>query len=296
MSYTPTSYNIAKLTNATIEYKVLNPDKKKHAETIIFLYGLVCNNRHWEFQLNYFLENGFQVLIHNYRYHFGSMPNDNNLEGNCTFRNIAADLEELLEHLNINDFFYIGHSMGVNISLELIRRKIKLPVGQILISGNPLDPKDTMFNSNKSHDVIPLLKNFLKKKPFVYKKLWKNAHQFPLVRKVVLHGGFHPKMIKDEFVKYYLKKIGELEPEIFFQLIDEMGKQSIISFLPNIETPTLIMGGDNDTIAPISSQLIFHNLINNSEFYLIKDGSHVPQADFFNSVNEKMLSFITQHQ
>jgi non-heme chloroperoxidase len=296
MSLVPTTYNIAKLTNASIEYKILAPDQITKDNTIVFLYGLVCNNRHWEFQLNFFLKQGYKVLLHNYRYHFGSKAHQSNLNQNCTFENITSDLEELLKHLNINKIICIGHSMGVNISLELIKRKKVNVSGQVLISGNPLDPKDTMFNSNKSHEVIPALKSILNSKPFFFEQVWKNVYKVPLVRKVVLHGGFHPKMIKDEFVKYYLKKIGELKPDVFFQLIDEMGKQGIISFLPKVEVPSLIMGGDNDTIAPISSQLIFHNLIKESIFYLIKDGSHVPQADFPKSVNEKISHFIAALQ
>ena len=149
-----------------------------------------------------------------------------------------------------------------------------------------------MFKTNKSHEVLPVLKNFLKNKPGLFKIAWKNAHRSNLIRKVVLHGGFNPDQVKDEFVKYYLMKIGELDPLVFFKLLDEMGDQSLISYLPKISTPTLIMGGDLDTIAPISSQLIFSELIPNSEFYLVKDGSHVPQADFPDSVNERIETFI----
>ena len=292
MSNLPSTYNLAKLSRANIEYQLIIPEKIKSNITIVFLYGLVCNNRHWEYQLDFFLENGFRILLHNYRYHYGSKAIDGSIEKNLNFENIANDAEELIEHLGINNVFYIGHSMGVNVSLELIRRGKFNVIGQCLISGNPLDPKDTMFGSNKSHEIIPLLKKAYESKPFFFKKLWVSAYRFPIVRKVVLHGGFNPEMVSDEFVEFYLKKIGELGPEVFFQLLDEMGVQSIISYLPKVEIPTLIMGGDKDTIAPISSQLIFNNLIPDSDFYLVKDGSHVPQADFPQSVNQKIYNFI----
>ena len=208
---------------------------------------------------------------------------------------MALDFETLVNHLNLNNLFLVGHSMGVNVSAEIIRQTDLNILGQVLISGNPLDPRDTMFNTDKSHEVLPVIQSIMKKNPKLFNLFWKNAHKLPLVRKVVLHGGFNPEMIKDEFVEYYLKKIGELQPEVFFKLIDEMGRQSLISYLPNINTPTLVMGGDRDTIAPISSQLIFNNLIQSSEFYLIKDGSHVPQADFPQSVNERIYEFILKN-
>ena len=292
MSQVPVSYNIAKLSSASIEYKILRPQEKFNGTTIVLLYGLVCNNRHWEFQLEYFLNNGFQILLHNYRFHFGSYAYEQNIEENLTFKKIAMDLEELLDHLEIDNIFLVGHSMGVNISLEFIKNSKKNIFGQVLISGNPLDPKDTMFNTDKSHEVIPLLKKSLQNNPKLFKFIWKNAHKVNFVRKIVLYGGFNPDQVKDEFVEFYLKKIGELEPEVFFQLIKEMAEQSLLTSLPFVKISTLIMGGDHDTIAPISSQLIFKNLIDHSEFYIIKDGSHVPQADFYSTVNQKIHQFI----
>lgn len=295
MTRVPTTYNVAKFDNVCLEYQLISPEKITQDSVIVLLYGLVCNNRHWEFQLDYFLDKGFQVLLHNYRFHFGSVTKNKNIEEECTFKNMALDFETLVNHLNLNNLFLVGHSMGVNVSAEIIRQTDLNILGQVLISGNPLDPRDTMFNTDKSHEVLPVIQSIMKKNPKLFNLFWKNAHKLPLVRKVVLHGGFNPEMIKDEFVEYYLKKIGELQPEVFFKLIDEMGRQSLISYLPNINTPTLVMGGDRDTIAPISSQLIFNNLIQSSEFYLIKDGSHVPQADFPQSVNERIYEFILKN-
>lgn len=295
MTRVPTTYNLAKFENVCMEYQLICPDKVTQEPVIVLLYGLVCNNRHWEFQLDYFIEKGYRVLLHNYRFHFGSVTKEKYIETECTFKKMAHDFEALATHLELNNLFLIGHSMGVNVSAEIIRETKLNILGQVLISGNPLDPRDTMFNTDKSHEVLPVIQSIMKKNPKLFNLFWKNAHKLPLVRKVVLHGGFNPEMIKDEFVEYYLKKIGELRPEVFFKLIDEMGSQSLISYLPSILTPTLVMGGDKDTIAPISSQLIFNNLLQFSEFYLIKDGSHVPQADFPETVNERIYEFILKN-
>ena len=113
MSSLPTSYNIARLTNATIEYKLLHPESHTKKTTIVLLYGLVCNNRHWEFQLDFFLENGFKVLLHNYRSTLAPRLSKMTLK-KLYFKKYCEDIEELLEHLDIDDVIYVGH-MGVNI-------------------------------------------------------------------------------------------------------------------------------------------------------------------------------------
>ena len=108
--------------------------------------------------------------------------------------------------------------------------------------------------------------------------------------KVAFHGGFHPEMAFIVSVNFYLKKIGELAPEVFFSFLTRWGVQSIISYLPKIKTPTLIMGGDKGYNRPISSQLIFNNLIPDSDFYLVKDGSHVSlKLIFLIPVNQKSI-------
>lgn len=35
-------------------------------KTIVFNYGLVCSNHHWKYQVEYFDERGYQILMHDY--------------------------------------------------------------------------------------------------------------------------------------------------------------------------------------------------------------------------------------
>ena len=67
-----------------------------------------------------------------------------------------------------------------------------------------------------------------------------------------------------------------------------MKNHNLSSKLHLIENKVLIMGGDNDNIAPIEGQVVFEKYLKNSSLYLIKDGSHVPpEVDFHETVNEK---------
>ena len=71
-----------------------------------------------------------------------------------------------------------------------------------------------------------------------------------------------------------------------------MKYHNLAANLHHVKTPTLVLGGDKDMIAPITGQIVFHESIKDSEFYLIKDGSHVPQVDFPDSVNNRLHHFI----
>tara|TARA_B100000925_G_C22010084_1_gene475818 strand:+ start:5381 stop:6268 length:888 start_codon:yes stop_codon:yes gene_type:complete len=284
------NYDSVVLENQTsIEYKYFNSHSKKNP--IVLLYGLVCNNRHFQFQIDHFVNQDYPLLILNYREHFGSKNPSGIPE--CSFENIATDVVLLLDYLNIKKPHLIGHSMGVNIALEIAIAFDSLVDKLVLISGSPYRPQDYMFNTNMSYFIFPSVKKILSSNKKLGLKFWENLHRIKLIRKMILDGGFNPKQVTDEFVMYYTKKIGELGFDLFFKLIEEMKNHNLSSKLHLVKNDVLIMGGDADNIAPIEGQIIFEKYIKKASLYLIKDGSHVPQVDFHETVNEKISTFIS---
>ena len=88
--------------------------------------------------------------------------------------------------------------------------------------------------------------------------------------------------------------MGQLGPELFFQLFNEMGRQNITSHLDRMTMPTLVMGGEKDNVIPNHLQRTLASLIPNSETYFFPNGSHVPQVDFPDFINERMKLFVSR--
>ena len=84
----------------------------------------------------------------------------------------------------------------------------------------------------------------------------------------------------------------QLHPQIFTRLLQGMESHNIISFLPKVLAPTLVMGGDQDDITPFNIQRTIREKIPNSEIYMIQGGKHIPQIEFYNSVNERINLFL----
>ena len=257
---------------------------------LIFNYGLVCNSAHYREQIPFFHKAGFKIIYHDYRFHFGS-EGTGNIE-DCTFNNIVRDMESLFKDLGIKKTLHVGHSMGVNITLEYAKRNPTTVVGMILISGTVLAPQDIMFDSNYTEIATPYIRSFTKNFPKSFELIWKTQYMNPLVRYIVLRGGFNTKQVGDEFVQIYMKKISELPSEIFLQLLDQMKNHDILQDLESIQIKSLVIGGDKDQVIPNYLQKILHKHLPNSELYIVKDGSHVPQVDFPETINERILSFV----
>jgi non-heme chloroperoxidase len=260
--------------------------------TLFFNYGLVCSLHHWRFQAPFFEKLNYQIIFHDYRCHYGNAPTA--LLDTCNFQNIAKDMDSILKHQGMVKPVLIGHSMGVNVCLEFAKMYPENTGSLILISGTVFPPQDVMFGNQTLYYLEGIGKWGKSKFPKVVDYIWKNSYHNPLAVIGIRNGGFNPKRVPKEFVSYYMKKISELSIELFFQLLDEMERQSIIKDLPTINCPTLIIGGEKDQVVPNHIQYFIQKEMPHSNLHIIKNGSHVPQADFPEIINDTIHHFLVK--
>lgn len=265
-------------------------DKSK--KTIVFNYGLVCSNHHWKYQIEYFDQRGYQILIHDYRGHFQSTGRHDVKK--ITFPQMAKDIKDLCDFLGIDKAYMLGHSMGVNITLQIAKDYPALVQGMVLISGTFMAVNDIMFDSNVMEFITPFCVAGLEKYPSIVNKIWTASGMNPIVRNIIHSTGFNKAKVSKEFIEIYLNRVGQLGPELFFQLFNEMTKQNISSSLERMEIPALIIGGQKDNVIPNHLQRTLASLLPQSETYFLTSGSHVPQADFPELLNERMDLFLTK--
>jgi non-heme chloroperoxidase len=269
-------------------FATFDPTKK----TIVLNYGLVCSNHHWKYQVDYFDERGYQILMHDYRGHFQSSGKHD--VNKITFVQIAKDIKDLCDFLDINKAYMLGHSMGVNITLQLAKDYPDLVQGMVLISGTFMAINDVMFDTNVMEFITPFCVAGLAKYPEVVRKIWSSSGMNPLVRHIIHSTGFNKAKVSKEFIEIYLNRVGQLGPEVFFKLFDEMTKQNITSSLERMKVPALIIGGQKDNVIPNWMQRTLAHLLPQSETYFFVNGSHVPQVDFPELINERINLFLNQ--
>lgn len=258
---------------------------------LIFNYGLVCSNHHWIYQVKAFNDLGYQILLHDYRGHFQSTMGS--IE-EVTFNQFASDIFLLCEHLNIKKGIFLGHSMGVNVCLQIAKNHPELVAGLVLISGTYLPVKDIMFDTNLMEYIMIVATLFHQYYPDTLKKIWSTGGLNPLIREIIHTAGFNKKKVPREFIEIYLNRMGQLGVEIFFKLIDQMSKQNITTALSQMHIPTLIVGGIKDGVIPNHLQRSLANIMPDAETYYLRTGSHVPQADFPELINERIDLFFKQ--
>lgn len=267
--------------------------KTEHDNVILFNYGLVCSNWHWKYQLEWFSDAGYKILFHDYRGHFQSSGIEN--LSHITFKRIATDINELLAHLKIKSVAAIGHSMGVNITLELARRYPESIAAMCLLSGTVLPVKGVMFDTNFMEFVLPAVEEIKNRYSEFFNFIWKNQAMNPITIELIRSQGFNVKQVSREFVEIYINRLAQLGPDLFIQLFSEMQKHDIIAHLDQLKIPALVMGGDKDKVIPFHLQYLIQQRLHGSELYIVKEGSHVPQVDFPEFVNERIKLFLEKN-
>jgi pimeloyl-ACP methyl ester carboxylesterase len=259
--------------------------------TLVFNYGLVCSNHHWKYQVEYFDELGFQILLHDYRGHFQSSGAQNIKK--LTFQQMARDIKGICDFLEIKKAFMLGHSMGVNITLQIAKDYPELVQGMVLISGTFMAVNDVMFDSNVMEFITPFCIAGLEKYPDIFKAIWTSTGMNPIVKNIIHSTGFNKAMVSKEFIEIYINRLGQLGPEVFFQLFSEMMKINISSNLDRMQIPALVIGGLKDNVIPNHLQRTLANLLPQSQSYYLPTGSHVPQADFPELINKRIELFVS---
>ena len=200
-------------------------------------------------------------------------------------------MAQLARHLGISRCLHIGHSMGVNVVLGLALRHPELVAGMVLISGTVLAPHDIMFNSNGMRMVFPLFRALCERFPEATGFLWRNNFRNPLFRRLIRHWGFGRGRVSDEFVRTYLRKVGEVDPEVFVRLFEEMESQNLLPHLREVRAPALVVSGSEDRIIPHGAQEVFLSNLPDAELFEVEGGGHAPQVEFGEEVNARIKAF-----
>jgi pimeloyl-ACP methyl ester carboxylesterase len=258
---------------------------------LIFCYGLVCSSLHWTYQIEHFSRR-YQAVWFDYRGHQNSdLPEDLNT---LTVPNIAHDLEILLDELGIEDAVFLGHSMGVNVVLELYKRAPERVAGMVLANGTAKRPLENLFRHNAFQTFFNLLSKAYYKSPELVSLVWKLQKGNPLTRSLITLGGFNPHLTPQEDIALYVDQVAEMSPAVMVHLIENYGKYDATSWLHEMKAKALLIAGEKDFITPLEQQELMAQLMPNAKLEVVRHGSHCPQMDLPDLVNMKIESFLAE--
>lgn len=245
----------------------LNPEA---SPAVVFLHGLGASGASWQFQIPAFLGAGYRLILPDLR-GFGRSP----YPGVTSIPAMAADVHELLLHLNIPKTHLIGISLGGAVALQFA---LDFPAGV---------------------DRLALANTFARYRPkhpgvWLY-MLWRMAlvHTVGLdVQARIVANRIFPHPHQADLREHLREQIRRSDPRGYRAALRALGRFNVQPRLGEIRCPTLVLTSEQDTTVPIEVQCELARGIPGARQIRFPESGHALSADQPEAFNAAVLAFL----
>jgi len=241
-------------------------------ETLVLIHGYISNGKFWFPQVPVFCREFKVITIDNRGYGRTTIP-----QKGFTIKTMASDLKVLLDKLNVDKAYILGHCSGGCIAQQFALDFPEKMKGLVLFAtfSQPLDPP-LDWNSLKQMLTIVDLSDVAEQSASM---------------------AFSPRVDKDllEWVKTEMKNVAQPYAGKMLKVVLDFS-ESLFTFnatdqLRNIKAQTLVIVGKDDTTTPLKFSEIIHRNLPKSEMALMS-GLHYCSLEYPNEFNKIVLEFL----
>jgi non-heme chloroperoxidase len=264
----------------TIHYKDWGPT---NAQPIVFHHGWPLSGDDWDTQMLYFVEKGYRVIAHDRRGHGRSTQ----VSDGHDMDHYAADVAEVVAHLDVRNAIHIGHSTGGGEATRYAARHGKGRVAKLVLIGAvpPIMVKTPANPGGLPIEVFDGLRQ----------QLAANRAQF---YRDLAAGPFYgynrpDAKVSPAVIENWWRQGMMGGAKAHYDGIRAFSETDFTEDLKVIDVPTLVMHGDDDQIvpiadsAPLSAKLLRKGILKVYEKF--PHGMCTTHADV---VNADLLAFI----
>jgi non-heme chloroperoxidase len=223
-------------------------------QPIVFHHGWPLSADDWDAQMLFFLSRGYRVIAHDRRGHGRSSQTDTGNEMDT----YAADVAQLVEHLDLRDAIHVGHSTGGGEATRYVARAPKGRVAKaVLVDAVP----PVMVKSDKNPGGTPI-------EVFdgIRAAVAANRSQFYIDLPSGPFYGFNRPgaKVSQGLIYNWWRQAMMGGAKAHYDCIKAFSETDFTEDLKAISVPTLILHGDDDQIvpiadsAPLSAKLLKH--------------------------------------
>lgn len=241
-------------------------------EAVIFLHGLGISRADWSSQIDYF-SSRYRVIAPDFRGHGESEKPDTDYSVPIH----AADVLALMDTLQLASAHIVGLSMGGMVAFQMaVDAPGRLQTMTIVNSG-PALPNDTF--AAKKMLWTRLLTIHLFGMKFFGKKVAENM----FVREGL-----------DDAISTLAAQIASNPKKIYLRNLKSLWGWGVLPQLSQIETPTLMLTGDQD-YSPVAVKQAIVGAMQNAVLVVVKDSGHGTPIEQPEETNRAIDHFLSDH-
>ncbi|MGE8064498.1 alpha/beta fold hydrolase [Pseudomonas sp. NPDC089569] len=211
-------------------------------QPIVFHHGWPLSSDDWDAQMLFFLDKGFRVIAHDRRGHGRSSQT---AVGN-EMDTYAADVAELMAHLNISNAVHVGHSTGGGEVARYVARHGRGRVAKAVLIGAvpPIMVRTAKNPGGIPVDVLDGLR----------KSVAENRTQFYRDFPTGPFYGFNRPgaKVSQAIIDNWWRQGMNGGAKAQYDCIRAFSETDFTEDLKNIDVPTLVLHGEDDQIVPIA--------------------------------------------
>jgi len=251
-------------------------------QPIVFHHGWPLSSDDWDAQMMFFLNKGYRVIAHDRRGHGRSTQTDT---GN-DMDTYAADVNELVEALNLKDAIHIGHSTGGGEVIRYVAKYGKEKVAKaILISA--VTP--VMIQSENNPDGVPLSvfdeirEGTANRRPQYFADFTDAFYGFNR------EGAKAAQGIKDNWWRQGM--MGGIKAQ--YDCVQVFSETDFTDDLKSVNIPVLVLHGEDDQIVPFElTSVKAAKLLTNGKLISYPGFPHGMPTTEAATINKDILAFI----
>ncbi len=261
---------------------------------IVLTDGIGCDGYVWKY-IRIALEPNYLLIHWHYRGHGRSdPPHDRDRVG---IDDLADDLEAVLD-LTVDRHgpapILMGHSMGVQVSLEMFRRHRDRARAFVLLCGSYGFPLRTFKGKRTLEQAMPFIRFLAHRLPGLASNLTARILPTELSYQVATRFELNGELIRREDFFPYLEHMARVDVTLYLDMLAAAGRHSARQILKQIDVPTLIISGDRDGFTPASLSDEMHREIPSSELFVVRGGSHTAPIERPAEVTARIEQFLNE--
>jgi pimeloyl-ACP methyl ester carboxylesterase len=256
---------------------------------LLLLDGIGCDGWAWN-HIQPHLAERHRVLHTHYRGHGRSGPLVDPAANDI--RTLADDARRVLDAAGVEQVVPIGHSMGVQVALELYRLAPERVRALVLICGSHGRVTHTFHGNDLLDRALPVLIERVAQYKTIARALWGRlppAVSYRLARWLREIDG--PALRPEDF-RQYVEHLSDIELGLYLAMLQKAGAHSAEDLLPSIRVPTLVISAERDTFTPAEVVRALAEGIPGAEHLELAGASHAAPLERADSINARIDAFL----
>jgi pimeloyl-ACP methyl ester carboxylesterase len=259
------------------------------APAVLLCDGLGCDGFIWRY-LEPALAEERKVVHWHYPAH-GRSPPPSHSHG-FSLPHLADDAVTVLDAARLQRVVVVGHSMGVQVALEMHHRHRARVEALILVCGSPGHPLDTFHDTSVLRWLLPSLRKTTEALPRGVSALTRAAVRSGLALELALLFEVNAKLVHREDLEPYFAHFLSMDPRLFLRTMQAAAEHSAEDYLPQVDVPTLVIGGDHDRFTPPWLSRRMALAIPDAELVMVPGGSHTTPLEAPETVQQAVADFL----